>query len=130
MMVTDNPLVRAAGIVGTTVATGGVMVAQQVQQGLDGSTSFTIGVFLAGSSALGLVWKAMRADQARAAAERDAADAEVAAMRRAEDARQQAALDAEREANARLRARVDELVDRLIEQSRELLPTTNTDTPF
>lgn len=111
-----DPLLHAAGVVGTTVGGGAVIFAQQVQQGWDSTTSVLAGVFGAGCGALGVMWKAMRADQAKSAEQRDNDDHVAAELRRVEDARRLAELEHERAEKERLQARVDELVDRIIDQ--------------
>lgn len=111
-----DPLLHAAGVVGTTLGAGAVIIAQQVQQGWDSTTSVLAGVFAIGTGALGALWKAMRADQAKAEAKAEKDEQEAAELRRAEDARRLAELEHERTEKERLQARVDELVSQLIDQ--------------
>lgn len=104
-----DPVLHAAGVIGTTVGGAGILVAQQVTTGWDSTTGVMAAVFAAGSGVLAALWKAMRADQAAAAQEREDHEREVAEQRRVADELTQAEL-------ARLRQRERELVDMLLEK--------------
>jgi hypothetical protein len=96
-----DPVLHAAGVIGTTVGGAGVIVAQQVQSGWDSTTGIMAAMFAAGSGILAALWKAMRADQASDAEQRRLADE----ITRAE--------------LQRLRERETELVNRLLERGEE-----------
>lgn len=109
-----DPMLHAAGVVGTTIGSGAVLLGQQVQSGWSSDTSVAAGVFGAGASVVIALWRAMRADQARADAAREQADKDAAEMRRAEDQRRQAELEHAHTEIAQLRERERELIDRLL----------------
>ncbi len=94
-----NPDVDRLGVVASaTLASASVVLAQDVLDGVEPSTGITAGLLAIGALVFRHLWNAMREDQQAAAAER-----------RADDDRREAELE-------RLRARVDELTDRLIQR--------------